>query len=270
MKGGFFATYCFTDPPTPTLSDRALIGPASALPTDSRPTRPKTSPGLSAPRCPPQVAKSSHDLLTDPHKFDILHARPWQATVIETAVHLVFGARRLRGRSRGASHRPRMPCAVGVMYHAILRALWCFRQSSAKEGLTVEPHTSDSGPGSVTHSHDDRRDAAHEPNDTSRAGGGLDLREGELKAAVSVATAQLSQDLHAVGSQLSSIETGHRALMDRLHRIAEQADERALRQFGALQEQVTGDKLIFEPHKFCASSAGRRCTETNSERAGGP
>ena len=102
----------------------------------------------------------------------------------------------------------------------------------------MEPHTSDSGPGSVTHSHDDRRDAAHEPNDTSRAGGGLDLREGELKAAVSVATAQLSQDLHAVGSQVSSIETGHRALMDRLHRIAEQADERALHQFGSLEAQV--------------------------------
>jgi chromosome segregation ATPase len=94
----------------------------------------------------------------------------------------------------------------------------------------VEPHASaDSGPG---------RDAAHEPNDTNRAGGGLDLREGELKAAVSVATAQLSQDLLVVGSQVSSIETGHRALMERLHRIAERADERALRQFGSLQEQV--------------------------------
>ena len=103
----------------------------------------------------------------------------------------------------------------------------------------MEPHASaDSGPGSVTHSHDDRRDAAHEPNDTSRAGGGLDLREGELKAAVSLATAQLSQDLHAAASQLSSIETGHRALMERLHRIAEQADERALNQFGLLQAQV--------------------------------
>ena len=103
----------------------------------------------------------------------------------------------------------------------------------------MEPHASaDSGPGSVTHSHDDRRDAAHEPNDTSRAGGGRDLREGELKAAVSVATAQLSQDLHAAASQLSSIETGHRALMERLHRIAEQADERALHQFGSLQAQV--------------------------------
>ena len=92
--------YCFTDPPTPTLSDRALIGPASALPTDSRPTWPKISPSLSAPRCPPQVAKSSHDLLTDPHKFDILRARPWQATAIEAAVHLV-SARGGRGRSRG-------------------------------------------------------------------------------------------------------------------------------------------------------------------------
>jgi chromosome segregation ATPase len=103
----------------------------------------------------------------------------------------------------------------------------------------VEPDAStDSDPGSVTHSHDDRRDAAHEPNDTSRAGGGLDLREGELKAAVSVATTQLSQDLHAVGSQLSTIETGHRALMERLHRIAEQADARAMHQFGSLQEQV--------------------------------
>ena len=98
--------------------------------------------------------------------------------------------------------------------------------------------STDSDPGSVTHSHDDRRKAAHEPNDTSRAGGGLDLREGELKAAVSVATAQLSQDLHAVGSQLSSIETGHRAVMERLHRIAEQADARATHQFGSLQEQV--------------------------------
>ena len=167
---------------------------------------------------------------------------PWQATVVETAVHLV---------SRRAAVAWPLAGAEGVVTPTSNdlsgwrhvprdtdRALWCFRQSSAKEGLTVEPHTSDSGPGSVTHSHDDRRDAAHEPNDTSRAGGGLDLREGELKAAVSVATAQLSQDLHAVGSQVLSIETGHRALMDRLHRIAEQADERALRQFGALQEQV--------------------------------
>ena len=152
----------------------------------------------------------------------------------------------------------------------------------------MQPHTSDSGPGSVTNSPDDRRDAAHEPNDTSRAGGGLDLREGELKAAVSVATAQLSQDLHAAASQLSSIETGHRALMDRLHRIAEQADERALRQFGALQEQVGDtrrqilsareDLAGFFPRCrqtrpapiWFASRAGRGCTETNSERAGGP
>jgi chromosome segregation ATPase len=112
-------------------------------------------------------------------------------------------------------------------------------RAAQRKGLTVGPDAStDSDPGSVTHSHDDRRKAAHEPNDTSRAGGGLDLREGELKAAVSVATAQLSQDLHAVGSQLSSIETGHRAVMERLHRIAEQADARATHQFGSLQEQV--------------------------------
>jgi chromosome segregation ATPase len=103
----------------------------------------------------------------------------------------------------------------------------------------VEPDAStDSHPGSVTHSDDDRRDAADEPHNTSPAGGGLDAGEGELKAAVSVATAQLSQDLHAVGSQLSTIETGHRAVMERLHRIAEQADARVTHEFGSLQEQV--------------------------------
>ena len=87
-------------------------------------------------------------------------------------------------------------------------------------------------------SHDGRPAAAHEPHDTSGAGDGFNLREGGLKVAVSAVTAQLSQDLRAVGSQLSSIETGHRAVMERLHRIAEQADTRAMHQFGSLQEQV--------------------------------
>jgi septation ring formation regulator EzrA len=99
--------------------------------------------------------------------------------------------------------------------------------------------SADSGQASETRSHDATgRESAPEPNATSRARGGGDFSGGELKAAVSAATAQLTQDLHAVGNLLSSIETGHRGLTERLQRIAEQADERALHQFGSLQEQI--------------------------------
>ena len=79
------------------------------------------------------------------------------------------------------------------------------------------------------------RDAGHEPNDSDPDG---DTRtESELKTAVSAATAQLGRDLRLVGSQLLSIETGHRAFMERLQQIAAQVDERTLRQFEALQRE---------------------------------
>ena len=83
------------------------------------------------------------------------------------------------------------------------------------------------------------QEAGHEPNDSSHADGEL-RSDSELKTAVSAATAQLGQDLRLVGSQLLSIETGHRTLMERLQRIAAQVDERALRQFEALQREDDG------------------------------
>jgi chromosome segregation ATPase len=94
--------------------------------------------------------------------------------------------------------------------------------------------------GSLAHSlHNGGRDTRHEPNDTSHADGepGSDS---ELKTAMSVASAQLGQDLRSVGSQLLSIETGHRTLMERLQRIAAQVDERTVRQFEALQREDEG------------------------------
>jgi chromosome segregation ATPase len=83
------------------------------------------------------------------------------------------------------------------------------------------------------------QDAGHEPNDSSHADG--DPRsDTELKTAVSITSAQLGQDLRLVGSQLLSIETGHRALMERLQKIAAQVDERTLRQFELLQREDEG------------------------------
>ena len=84
------------------------------------------------------------------------------------------------------------------------------------------------------------QDAGNESSDNGHANSGLELREGELKTAVSIAAAQFGQDLHAVGSELLNIESRHRGLMERLQRIAEQVDERATRQFETLREEVTG------------------------------
>jgi hypothetical protein len=80
------------------------------------------------------------------------------------------------------------------------------------------------------------RDTWHEPNDTSHS----DADDSELKTAMSVASAQLGQDLRSVGSQLLSIETGHRTLMERLQGIAAQVHERTARQFEALQREHVG------------------------------
>jgi chromosome segregation ATPase len=88
-----------------------------------------------------------------------------------------------------------------------------------------------------THSHD-ASGRAGKPNDTSRGSGVSNVSGGELKTAISAVTAQLTQQLHEVGSHLSGIESAHRALMERLQHIAEQADDRALHQFSSLQEQI--------------------------------
>jgi predicted nucleic acid-binding Zn-ribbon protein len=88
-----------------------------------------------------------------------------------------------------------------------------------------------------THSHD-ASGRAGKPNDTSRGSGVSNASGGELKTAISAVTAQLTQQLHEVGSHLSGIESAHRALMERLQQIAEQADDRALHQFSSLQEQI--------------------------------
>jgi chromosome segregation ATPase len=112
--------------------------------------------------------------------------------------------------------------------------------------MSVEVHASgDSNSGSIAPSpggtarseQAGRRDAVPH-DDTSRAGAGPAAGEGELQAVVAAASGQLSQDLATVGSQMSRIEAGHRALMEELRRIAEQADERAQRQFGSLQKQA--------------------------------
>jgi chromosome segregation protein len=74
----------------------------------------------------------------------------------------------------------------------------------------------------------------------AHANSGLEPTESELKTAVSLATAQFGQDLHALGSELLNIEARHRALLERLQRIAEQVDERVLHHFETLREEVTG------------------------------
>src|SRR5262245_53521920 len=94
--------------------------------------------------------------------------------------------------------------------------------------------------GSLSHSlGNGGRDTRHELNGTSPVDGEPRC-DGELKTAISVASAQLEQDLRSVGSELLSIETGHRALMERLQLIAEQVDERTVRQFVALQREDEG------------------------------
>ena len=94
--------------------------------------------------------------------------------------------------------------------------------------------------GSLIHSlHNGVLDTGHEPSDTSHADGET-RSDSELNTAMSGASAQLGQDLRSVGSQLLSIETGHRALMERIQRIAAQADERTVRQFEALQREDEG------------------------------
>ena len=93
-----------------------------------------------------------------------------------------------------------------------------------------------------THSHD-ASGRAGKPNDTSRGSGVSNVSGGELKTAISAVTAQLTQQLHEVGSHLSGIESAHRALMERLQHIAEQADDRALHQFSSLQEQIEDARI---------------------------
>jgi len=93
-----------------------------------------------------------------------------------------------------------------------------------------------------THSHD-ASGRAGKPNDTSRGSGVSNVSGGELKTAISAVTAQLTQQLHEVGSHLSGIESAHRALMERLQQIAEQADDRALHQFSSLQEQIEDARI---------------------------
>src|SRR3974377_2429685 len=98
----------------------------------------------------------------------------------------------------------------------------------------------ESYPDNVTHSlPTSSQDDGDEPNDSHHADGEL-RSDSELKTAVSVATAQLGQDLSLVGSQLLSIKTGHRALMGRLQRIAAQADKRTVRHFEALRKEDEG------------------------------
>jgi chromosome segregation ATPase len=84
--------------------------------------------------------------------------------------------------------------------------------------------------------HNGGRDIKHEPNDTSHADG-ESRTDGDLKTSMSMASAQLGQDLRSVGSQLLSIETGHRTLMERIQRIAAQGNEHTVRQFEALQRE---------------------------------
>jgi len=79
-------------------------------------------------------------------------------------------------------------------------------------------------------------DIKHEPNDMSHADG-ESRTDGDLKTAMSMTNAQLGQDLRSVGSQLLSIETEHRALMERIQRIAAQGNEHTVRQFEALQRE---------------------------------
>ena len=99
----------------------------------------------------------------------------------------------------------------------------------------------ESHPGDVSQSHAAiSQDAGNGSSDDGHANRGPEPRESELKAAVSIATAQFGHDLHALGSELLNIESRHGALMERLQRIAEQVDERALRQFETLREEVTG------------------------------
>jgi chromosome segregation ATPase len=93
-----------------------------------------------------------------------------------------------------------------------------------------------------THSHD-ASGRAGKPNDTSRGSAVSNVSGGELKTAISAVTAQLTQQLHEVGSHLSGIESAHRALMERLQQIAEQADDRALHQFSSLQEQIEDARI---------------------------
>jgi chromosome segregation ATPase len=95
----------------------------------------------------------------------------------------------------------------------------------------------ESNSGSLIHSlRNGGGDTRHEPNDTSVADG-ESRSDSELKTAMSVASAQLGQGLRSVGSQLLSIETEHRALMERLQQIAAQVDERTVRQFEALKRE---------------------------------
>jgi chromosome segregation ATPase len=83
------------------------------------------------------------------------------------------------------------------------------------------------------------RDAGEGSADNGQGKSGLAVM-GEIKSAVSAAAAQFGEDIHALGSELQNIESRHRSLMERLQRVAEQVDERALRQFETLKEELTG------------------------------
>ena len=76
--------------------------------------------------------------------------------------------------------------------------------------------------------------------DTSIVGEDTDCGESDLQEAVATASAGLARDLRSLGGQLASMESGHRAVLDRLQSIAGQADERARHQLSSVQQQVEG------------------------------
>jgi predicted nucleic acid-binding Zn-ribbon protein len=74
--------------------------------------------------------------------------------------------------------------------------------------------------------------------DTSIVGEDTDCGEDDLQEAVATASAGLARDLRCLGGHLASMESGHRAVLDRLQSIAGQADERARHQLSSVQQQV--------------------------------
>jgi len=76
--------------------------------------------------------------------------------------------------------------------------------------------------------------------DTRIVGEDTDCGESDLQEAVASASAGLARDLRSLGGQLASMESGHRAVLDRLQSIAVQADERARHQLSSVRQQVEG------------------------------
>jgi len=76
--------------------------------------------------------------------------------------------------------------------------------------------------------------------DTRISGEDTDCGESDLQEAVATASEGLARDLRSLGGQLASMESGHRAVLDRLQSIAVQADERARHQLSSVQQQVEG------------------------------